>query len=261
LLNHLFLLDMKNKIIFLLLFNIIAISCDQDKSLEIASKSLTEGDLNLCENRICPEITINYLEAFGNDEVASRINKRLNDFIINSLTISEGSSQALQTIEEAASNFANSYFEDKSRFPDMAADYFAEVSISEIYNTPELICFEMRQYLYTGGAHGYGTTTFLNIDPETGNEVSIDNIVNDKKKFIAFAESKFRSQQNIDKDQSINEVGFWFEDDTFYLPETVGFTTDSLIFVYNQYDIASYADGPIELKIPLKDAKPFLSKP
>src|SRR5690554_7689018 len=119
----------------------------------------------------------------------------------------------------------------------MAADYFAEVSISEIYNTPELICFEMRQYLYTGGAHGYGTTTFLNIDPETGNEVSIDNIVNDKKKFIAFAESKFRSQQNIDKDQSINEVGFWFEDDTFYLPETVGFTTDSLIFVYNQYDI------------------------
>lgn len=252
---------MKNKIIYLLLFSVITISCKQDKSLEIASKSLTEGDLNLCKDRKCPEITINYLEAFGNNEVAGRINKKLNDFIINSLMISEDSSQAIHSIEDAASNFANSFFEDKSKFPDMAADYFAEVSISEIYNTPELICFEMRQYLYTGGAHGYGTTSFLNIDPATGNEVSINDVVIDKKKFIAFAESKFRSQQNIDKDQSINEVGFWFEDDTFYLPETVGFTTDSIIFVYNQYDIASYADGPIELKIPLKEAEPFLNKP
>jgi|SRR5690554_3684068 len=252
---------MKNKVIILFLFSFIAISCDQEKSLEIAPKSFTEGDLNLCKDRKCPEITINYVEAFGNNEIAGRINKKLNDFIINSLMISENSPEAAQTIEEASNNFANSYFEDQSRFPDMAGDYFAEVSITEIYNSPELICFEMRQYLYTGGAHGYGTTSFLNIDPETGYEVSTDDVIIDKKKFIAFAESKFRSQQNIDKDQSINEVGFWFEDDTFYLPETVGFTSDSIIFVYNQYDIASYADGPIELKIPLKDAKPFLNKP
>ena len=80
-----------------------------------------------------------------------------------------------------------------------------------------------------------------------------------RDRFTAFAEKKFRSEQNIAKDQSINENGFWFENDTFYLPESVGFTQDSLIFVYNQYDIASYADGPIELKIAMKEAEPFLS--
>lgn len=252
---------MNYKIILLSLIGIFTFGCEQDRNIEVASESLTENELEICENQKCPEITINYLQAFGNDATADRINKKIHDFIIGSLMFEENSNQTAETIDEAATNFAKIYFEDLSRFPDMAADYSADISVSEIYNSPTLICFEMRQYLYTGGAHGYGTTSFLNIDPETGKELTSDELFKNKEKFTALAEKEFRKQQNIKKTQSINDLGFWFEKDTFYLPETVGFTADSLIFVYNQYDIASFADGPIELKIPIVDAKPFLSKP
>ena len=199
------------------------------------------------------------MEVFGDEEVSEKINQKIKHFIFNSLLLGEDTIPTAKTIQEAATGFIESYNADKAQFPDMAGEYFAEISVNEIYSSKEHICFEMRQYLFTGGAHGYGTTSFLNIDPKTGEELTSEELFKNNKEFTAFAEKKFREEQKIAKDQSINENGFWFENDKFYLPESVGFTQDSLIFVYNQYDIASYADGPIELKIAMKEAEPFLS--
>ncbi len=230
---------MKSKIIFLSLICIFIFGCSEDKT---------------------PEITINYLQTDGAKEVADKINRKIKEFVIGSLMFEEGTVENVESIEDAASNFARIYFEDKERFPDMAGEYAADISVSELFNSPTLISLEMAQYLYTGGAHGYGSTSFMNIDPKTGEELSLEKLIQDTSKFTSFAEDEFRKQQNIKKNQSINDLGFWFEGDTFYLPETVGFTDDSMIFIYNQYDIASYADGPIELKISLSQAKPFLNK-
>ena len=251
---------MNSKIIFLSLISIFIFGCTQDKIIQMSSESLTENELDICNDQKCPEITINYLQADGANDVSEKINKKINDFIIGSLMFEEGTFENVESIEDAASNFARIYFEDKERFPDMAADYTADITVSEIFISPTLISLEMAQYLYTGGAHGYGNTSFLNIDPKTGEELSMEKLIKDKAKFTSLAEDVFRKQQNIKKSQSINDLGFWFEGDSFYLPETVGFTTDTLIFIYNQYDIASYADGPIELKIPLSNAKPYLNK-
>ncbi len=249
---------MTKRIIVLLLIGSLAIACNKEKNLEIQAGSLTENDLDICDKAKCPEITINYLHISGNGEVAAKINGKINDFIIASLSLGEEEKPTAKTMEEAATNFVEAYKADKSRFPDMSAGYFAEISVTELYNSPDLICFELRQYLFTGGAHGYGTTSFLNVDPHSGDELTIDEIFKDKKEFIAFAEKEFREQQNINPDQSLNDPGFWFEDNSFHLPESVGFLQDSLIFVYNQYDIASYAQGPIELKISLAEAAPYL---
>jgi len=37
----------------------------------------------------------------------------------------------------------------------------------------------------------------------------------------------------IGQDNSINKTGFRFEDDVFSLPETIGFTQESVILRYN----------------------------
>lgn len=250
---------MNNKITLLALITIFFVSCEEEKSIEISSQSFTEKELSICGNSNCPEITINYVEVFGNEKTAEKINKKLNDFIFKSLLMGEDSIPTAKTIPEAASAFVDTYNKDKVQFPDMAGEYFAEISVNEIYNTPEHLCFELRNYLYTGGAHGYGSTSFLNIDPKTGEELSAKQLFKKKNELTDFAEQKFREQQKIAKDESINATGYWFEDEKFYLPESAGFTQDSLIFIYNQYDIASYADGPIELKIAIKEAEPFLS--
>lgn len=250
---------MSTKITVVALITLISVGCNREKNIEISSESFTEKELKMCEDSKCPEVTINYVEVFGDAEISERINKKIKNFIFSSLLMGEDTIPTAKTIQEAARNFIEAYNADKLQFPDMAGEYFAEITVNEIYSSKELMCFEMRQYLFTGGAHGYGTTRFMNIDPETGEELSAKELFKNNKDFIAFAEKKFRQEQKITKDESINEQGFWFENDEFHLPESVGFTKDSLIFIYNQYDIASYADGPIELKIAMKEAEPFLS--
>ena len=251
---------MDNKIITLILIGLLTISCDQNKNIEFNAESLTENDLEVCANRQCPEITINYVKAQGSGNIVEKINGKIEHFIIASIEFGEDERIIARTISEAATDFAEGYHADKTEFPDMAGPYVAEISVRELYRSNKHISFEQRQYLYTGGAHGYGTISFLNIDPETGNELGFPELFKDQEKFMAFAEEKFRKQEKIGPDQSINASGFWFQDDAFYLPNNVGFTQDSLIFIYNQYDIASYADGPIELKIALNEAMAYLKK-
>lgn len=251
-------LSMRNTIILFFLLGLAVTACDKERKVEVEAESLTENDLDICRERICPEITLNYIHVFGDAQIAESINKKIDSFIINSLSFKEDAVSSAKTIKEAATEFVTVYFEDRAQFPDMAGEYFAEISVNEIYNAPHHLCLELRQYLYTGGAHGYGTTSFLNLDPTTGEELSFDQLFKNRDEFVAFAEKKFRAQQKIASDESINNTGFWFEDEKFYLPPAAGFTPDSLIFIYNQYDIASYAEGPIELKISREEAKPFL---
>lgn len=249
---------MNHKITILSLIGLIIWSCSGDTKIEFYSESFTEKDLAICKNGGCPEVTINYVQVMGDKKISEKINKQIQQFIIASLLMGEDSIPSATTVAEAATDFIEAYKADKAQFQDMTGEYFAEITVNEIYSSPEIISFDMRQYLFTGGAHGYGTTSFLNIDPKTGEELTSKEIFDDKKGITDLAEKKFRIQQKIAQDLSINESGYWFEEDVFYLPESVGFMHDSLIFIYNQYDIASYADGPIELKIAKKEAEPFL---
>ena len=81
----------------------------------------------------------------------------------------------------------------------------------------------------------------------------------DKEGFEQYAETQFRLQQNIPVNNPINSTGFMFEKNHFYLPENIGFTEKGLKLLYNQYEVASFADGPIELTLPYKDIQKFLS--
>lgn len=247
---------MLKKITLILFVATIIVGCEKEHALEFTTENLTENDLEICEGKECPEITVDYVMASGNEKIAEEINRKIQEFVISSFSIEEEPT-IVNSVKEAAENFAGIYFKDKAEF-DMTGLYSAEITVREIYNSPEIISFEMYQYLYTGGAHGYGSTRFLNIDPNTGKEYAWSDIFKNTEEFTALAERKFRADKNISPDQPINEPGFWFEENTFYLPPSVGFTQDSLIFIYNQYDIASYAEGPIELKLSKEVARPYL---
>ncbi len=249
---------MNNRILSLLILLAVITSCKQDLPLILASETFTEESLEICKNVACPEITINYIEAFGETEVSEKINKAVNRFIIASLNLDEGEPSAT-SIALASEEFIKTYRLHSAEFPDMAAEYFAQINVSENFTSEKLISIELKNYLYTGGAHGYGSTTFLNIDPKTGVEINSEALFKDISAFTKFAEKKFKDANDIPQNDSVNSTGFWFENETFTLPESIGFAENSLILFYNQYDIASYAAGPIELKIPLDNVKEFLN--
>ena len=69
---------------------------------------------------------------------------------------------------------------------------------------------------------------------------------------------KFRKTFDISEQSNINADRFWFYNDTFSMPFSIGFRQDSLVLHYNQHEISSFIDAPIELTIGVDEIKEFL---
>tara|TARA_B100000767_G_scaffold201155_1_gene188067 strand:+ start:92 stop:856 length:765 start_codon:yes stop_codon:yes gene_type:complete len=249
---------MKNQPGLLLLF-LLLVGCKKESIMRFSSKNFTEETFTICKTLSCPSITVNYIEALGEDSTSKKVNSEIVSFITNALLTNKERILKDLTISEAATEFLKVARLHSADFPDMSAEYFADINISALYFSPELVSIEMRQYLYTGGAHGNEKTVFMNIDPQSGEKIISEDLFKNSLYFTNFAEKRFREAHNILPSESINFTGFWFKNDIFYLPETIGFTKTNCILRYDQYEIANYAEGPIELKIPIEEAKSYLN--
>jgi hypothetical protein len=63
---------------------------------------------------------------------------------------------------------------------------------------------------------------------------------------------------NIKAGQSYEDAGYMFENEKFRLNGNYYFSVSGINFVYNPYEIASYAQGQIEFYIPYKALKPII---
>ncbi len=245
-------------LLYLLTFGLF-IGCKKGTPLVFSMESFTENSLELCKNIGCPDVTISYAVAQGDSEATKKINSEIKSYIISTLHIEDESESDAKTISEAVEGFIKTYRMDSADFPDMSAEYFAEINVSNSYSSKELVSFQLEQLLYTGGAHGYQNISFQSFNPNSGEVIFTEDLFNNIEAFTNLAENKFRESNSISENESINSTGFWFEDDLFYLPETIGITATDIILIYNQYEIASYADGSIELEIPVEEVSKYLS--
>lgn len=242
---------MKHIITYLFLL-VFIISCKDSRNVTFEALSLQNSK---CKE--CPEVNIDVPKALGNNKLAKSINLALQEEVISKLTFDDEINA--ETIQQAIESFTNGYFELKKIYPDETIGWKATINGLVTFEDNDLITIELRSYLFTGGAHGYGSTNYLNFDKKRGKEIDTSELFEDKEGFQKYAETQFRIQQNIPINKSINSTGFMFDKDHFYLPENIGFTEKGLKLLYNQYEVASYADGPIELTLPYKDIQIFLS--
>jgi hypothetical protein len=252
------LLFMFNKISFIFLLFTAIISCKKEEVITLTSESFSEEYQGSCKGNNCAKVSIDYIKVLGKKEAINKINFTIGSSIIYFLNSDLEKKIRAVTISEAANAFLKSYKTDKKEFPDLSP-YTAEISVSNSYSSAQIISIKNEFYNYIGGVHGNTTLSFLNFNPSTGAILTKNSLLKNKKEFTAFAEKTFRKEKNISKNDPINSTGFWFENDTFSLPESIGFSKTHLILIYNQYEIASYADGPIEIKIPMEEAKPYLN--
>ncbi len=104
-----------------------------------------------------------------------------------------------------------------------------------------------------------GSTSYFNFDKKTGKQLSNDDLIKDKKAFLALAEKKFRELQQVPEGESINSTGYMFENDTFALPINIGFENNEMVLLYNPYEVASYADGIIEIRFAVSEVQDLLA--
>jgi hypothetical protein len=253
---------MFRKFLHFLLLVIIFSACRNDKEeekrpgpLSFKKESIVKKAGANCDTALydCSVITLDIMRARGASEVSEEINRKLDRHVIK--MISSEADPDISSLEELSEKFLDDYREAAESFSE-EPPWEAYVNETVYLRNESIVSIGVTTEIFSGGAHGYKTLSFINFDPSTGQVLSTDDIFTSD--FSSFVEKRFRQEQGIPEDDNINSTGFWFEDDTFHLPENIGLTEEKLILVYNSYEIAPYAAGDIILEIPIEEARPFL---
>ena len=234
-------------------FLLLLVGCENEDKLTFEPLELN-GEV--C--RDCPKIEIVVPKALDDIAVSVSINRAMEEEVISLLSFDE--EQEIDTMDKAMDSFSQSYREMKAKFPDESAGWEASIMGEVIYEDTAVITIELNSYTYTGGAHGYGSTTYVNFDKYKGAELENWELFEDLEGFQKYAESRFRIQENIPQDQNINATGFMFNADSFHLADNMGYTNEGVQLIYNPYEVASYAEGPIVLNLPYVEVNTYLKR-
>ncbi|GGD51634.1 DUF3298 and DUF4163 domain-containing protein [Muriicola marianensis] len=241
-----------SRLTFIPLLLLVIISCEEESNLVMEPIVYTNAP---CDD--CPEVSIEYPRVIEDTKIGRAVNAGITEEIIGLLTFSD--SLEVTDINEAVNSFTMGYTELKSVYPDETVPWEARIRAEVSFENHRILSVRLDSYLFTGGAHGYTSTNFLNFDVQKGEKINTQELFRDLLAFRSYAEEAFRKQENIPADAPINSTGFMFELDSFYLPANIGLTPKGILLLYNQYEVASYADGQIQLTIPFKEAKQFIT--
>lgn len=230
-------------------------SCE--KELSFKTETFEKKASISCQDS-CPKVILKIPVAHDGGSVSDSINSRV--FAVMKEIIYFGEKPyAATNYPDLASAFITSYEQLRRENPQDQFGWGGEVTGKVIHRSNNLIGIELDHYTFTGGNHGFAGKRSLLFEAETGKSLSNEDLFSDLEGFRKLAEQKFRQQFQIKEGMPISSDGFLFETGSFTLPEAVFVTKSGVLLFYNPYEIASYAMGPIQLQIPLSEAKPYLA--
>ncbi|GAA4295140.1 DUF3298 and DUF4163 domain-containing protein [Aestuariibaculum suncheonense] len=221
----------------------ILYSCNEDSNTSFSIITITTPNNKLVE--------INIPNAEGDDAISNQINTEITKAVSAALHTGEGKPDNATTIEEKIEKFNVEYNNFVKDFPESTFPWEAQIDGEVIFQSPEVISISITSYMNTGGAHGTVHISFLNFDPTTGKRFENEVLFKNQETFKALAKRYF--------DESIEDKAQLFEPETFQLAQTIGFSEEGLILLYNTYEIASYSAGIIEYTIPAEKVNDVLA--
>jgi|AntDeeMinimDraft_5_1070356.scaffolds.fasta_scaffold00357_14 hypothetical protein len=224
---------------------------------EVHKEKLTPGNLEICDGEDCPQIKVDYVKIKTPSKFGKAFNEKNQTDLISIFNTTEEKTK-VKSIKEAVENFIQDYFDYRKDFAESETEYEAEISQEIISRNDSLVVLKTDFYLFSGGAHGYGGTHFLNFDAKSGEFLTKDDLISDMSAFKDYAEKKFRKKFEIKSDATINAKGFFFENDKFALPDNIAVMPEKIILLYNPYEAASYAQGQIEMEFSKKEVGQWL---
>lgn len=249
------------KIVFFIVLSFFFIQCKN----EMTFKHETFTNPNYCDdNNGCLQIKLDILEAEEKNPLKDSINFHIFNLINENLDITEGQKpsknyvELINTYESYYAEYKKSAVEEFNEKPNKIMNWEANALVKLNYQTDYILNFAVEHYTFTGGAHGYGASQSLIIDAVTGRKLANKYLFTNIDMVKRIAENKFREKYEIGQGKSLNAEGFFFEKDKFSLPENIFFNKNGIVLHYNQYEIAPYAFGPIDIELPNKDIEKYL---
>jgi len=186
----------------------------------------------------------------------------LNAFMLQAMLKPRSEEEQPEDLEDLADGFIAEYGKTKQDLPEYGTGWFLERNIGLMHNTPNIVSLDLHEAVYTGGAHPNSNRVYVSLDVATGMTVTLSDILMDDQveTLNEIGEREFRELKQLAPDKGLDEAGFWFDEGKFELNDNFAITEDGLVFYFNAYEIASYADGPTRLVIPWEDLKPLIRK-
>ena len=146
-------------------------------------------------------------------------------------------------------------FDEELEFNEESSAWSLDMQIAIDDEKERFATLILSSYAYTGGAHGNWGTSFIHIDRKSGKELSLEDFFVDINQLNDIAEPFFRKEYDLSPEEDLEQAGYWFEDAVFSVNNNFAFEGKDLVFLYGLYEIAPYASGTLELRIPLKEVE------
>jgi len=233
------------KILFFSIAMIALISCSEESSLVFF-----EDNFTLEENAI---IEVNIPQAEGNSEEANNINSHLEAYVLNALVIDKSTISA-SSIKEAAENFNAEFMSFSNKLDENTQPWEAFIDGEITLESSEIISIALNTYLNTGGVHGNSVISFLNFDPATGEVFDYEDISDQLDDLRSLIDTHFKKafEEETNSTDSLSNY-------KVNLPESLGFSEDGLVIVYNQHELEDFSLKMLEFTIPFSEVTNFLN--
>lgn len=214
------------------------------------------------------EIKFTYPIKFGNVEDLESLQKIFigtffNDLQYDSLTPQEAVESYLKNYTEEYKSLSNNFYSDKQRLPEGETPvwyWYQLINTNKIlFRNDSLLSYAVEYYDYTGGAHGSYRIMYFNIDLDNIVTISEEDVFvpNYHKTLTDKLVSQLMKQHDVTSTDSLLTLGYFNIEDI--IPNNnFWIDNEGLHYSFNQYEIAPYSMGVIDITIPYSEISEIL---
>lgn len=256
------------KIVLFLLSFCLMLSCQTKKTISFNTLKHTERKALFCYKN-CQADSINCTYLRLSYPYFDKNNQELDSFLnhqIQQVLLQRPDSGQFISIDAMRDSLFKEYEAFKKDIPDSELPFTEEINITVEGGKDSLLSLECLHYYYQGGAHGSTVIKRRMFDLAKREVLTPHHWIQLKNPdLLTLAAKAFRAYQEIPDSMSFTDAGYFWEadgyaDGEFRLNDNFLIKNDSVMWLYNQYEIAAYAAGTPEVKLSLQQVLPYLNK-
>lgn len=227
-----------------------------------------DKEVKLSNDEMPPTCAVHLQLAYATDRNGDKAD------VINSAIQKEFLDMGELTMQQAVDSFASSYASSyiKNFLPLYNQDR-SDTTKRSWYNYHYVITTQTQPggksttaYIATidyfeGGAHGINQQKIMTFDNKTGHRVLLDDmfVSGYEGQLSAFLQEALCEKTGAESLKDLREQGYLFSMDMFPAKNFI-FNDETITFIYNPYEIASYDKGSTELTLPLSTLSGILKQ-
>ncbi len=221
-------------------------------------KTITKDDpqCDTSKEKNCRIVDIKY-HVFDNHPV---LNDSIRTMLLAIYPFERTDSSATLSLEEQTEEFMDQYKKFKKEPYSQGRKYELISSTKILEELANLFTLQLDAYTYSGGAHGASFRRFINYDIKNKKVILLNDILknNYQDSLVNVAEVIFKKNEGLKPEQALSPNAYFFENNQFGLANSYVFTSQGILFLYNEYEIKPYAAGRTELLVPYNKIKSML---